>query len=285
MQTKYLIPLCVSALVIAGCDSPEGTAVTMGLEIPALAVGEATAAAPSANQSGDREGLTEREPRPGAQPVGDDGQGAPSGGSGADDDFGLPGELPLPSSMSTQEFEARLFPFLKSRRYVELGWRRDKSVRDTGPYLKGVYYGTHPAVRVYYSPGIMRWLVGGRHGEIPDGEMIIKEQFAPPAARHHDKNEQQLHDALRSWTVMIKDAQGSHDGWFWSNPGASAEVIDHRAVRAIDRAEPTLAEQPTDPEPPVEQPPRQDPVSYKHIPAPQTPERRRWRGVGGKKKM
>ena len=55
-----------------------------------------------------------------------------------------------------------LFAFLNARRYVELGWLRDKGVRDTGPYINGKYYGTHPAVRVYYSPGVMSWLMGGR---------------------------------------------------------------------------------------------------------------------------
>ena len=51
----------------------------------------------------------------------------------------------------------------------------DKGVRDTGPYIDGKYYGTHPAVRVWYSPGVMRWLANGRQGPIPDGEVIIKE--------------------------------------------------------------------------------------------------------------
>lgn len=145
----------------------------------------------------------------------------------ASPEFGQPSDLPRPSTMSTGEFEAILFPFLKARRYRELGWKRDKTVRDTGPFLKGVYYGTHPAVRVYYSPGIIRWLSGGRQGAIADGEMIIKEQYAPPAALHEDKDEQQLRDSLESWTVMVKDSQGSHDGWFWSNPGADAEVVNY----------------------------------------------------------
>ena len=67
---------------------------------------------------------------------------------------------------------------MNTRQYVKLGWLKDKEVRDTGPYIDGKYYGTHPAVRVYYSPGIMSWLMGGRTGKIADGEMIIKEQYA-----------------------------------------------------------------------------------------------------------
>jgi hypothetical protein len=31
-------------------------------------------------------------------------------------------------------------------------------------------------VRIFYSPGVMRWLLDGRRGTIPDGAMIIKEQ-------------------------------------------------------------------------------------------------------------
>ena len=68
-------------------------------------------------------------------------------------DLGRPAGLPSPSGLTVPRFEGQLFAFLNARRYVELGWLGDKSVRDTGPYHDGKYYGTHPAVRVYYSPG------------------------------------------------------------------------------------------------------------------------------------
>lgn len=141
--------------------------------------------------------------------------------------LGRPGDLPLPSRVSVPQFEAKLFEFLNARRYVQLGWLRDKRVRDTGPYIGGKYYGTHPAVRVYYSPGVMRWLIGGRVGKIPDGEMIIKEQYAAPAIRHRGKTEEELWGSLESWTVMVKDSSGSHDGWFWSNPVKGRCVVDN----------------------------------------------------------
>src|SRR5688572_28892775 len=92
--------------------------------------------------------------------------------------FGRPSGLPLPSQTPLPEYETRLFEFVNARRYAELGWLRDKGVRDTGPFINGTYFGTHPAVRVYYSPGVVRWLMAGRVGTIPDGEMIVKEQFA-----------------------------------------------------------------------------------------------------------
>ena len=51
--------------------------------------------------------------------------------------------------------------------------------RLTGPYVgkigSGESFGTHPAVRIYYSPEVVDWLCNGREGEIPDGAMIVKE--------------------------------------------------------------------------------------------------------------
>ncbi len=142
-------------------------------------------------------------------------------------DLGRSIEWPLPSQVSLAAYEERLFAFLNARGYRSLGWRQDKGVRDTGPYIKGKSFGTHPAVRVVYSPGVVRWLLNGRSGAIPDGEMIIKEQYPAPAARHAGKSEPELWDALESWTVMVKDSAGSHDGWFWSNPAKGQCVVDN----------------------------------------------------------
>ncbi len=144
--------------------------------------------------------------------------GAPQRPDAPAPELGQPSDLPLPSQLAVPEFEGKLFDFLNARQYVKLGWLRDKCVRDTGPYVAGKYYGTHPAVRVYYSPGAMRWLMNGRVGKVPDGEMIVKEQYAAPAIRHRGKTEEELWGALESWTVMVKDSAGSRDGWFWSNP-------------------------------------------------------------------
>ena len=119
--------------------------------------------------------------------------------------------LPLPSSMSPDEFHDKLLAFLQNTEYVKLNWCVDKGVRDTGPYVSSEYLGVHPAVKVYYSPAIMHWLINGRIDSIPDGAMIVKEMYFPgPAARYQGKP---LTPA--SWTVMIKDSKGSKDGWFW----------------------------------------------------------------------
>ena len=146
--------------------------------------------------------------------------------------------LPLPTTMSHIEYEKILFPFIKSRAYAtQLGWGHDKYVRDTGAYVKGKYYGTHPAVRCFYSPKVMYWLTGEpdfwpegrdagvaphkgpREGVIPDGGMIIKEMLPPPAARYEGMTEEEILAVLRLPTsagcdVMIKDSSGSPDGWF-----------------------------------------------------------------------
>ena len=119
---------------------------------------------------------------------------------------GLCAPLPLPSAVGVVEYERRLIPFLKGRCYQ--GWVADREVRDTGPFVAGVYYGTHPAVKVFYSPGMWDWLKKqNRRGDAPDGAVIIKEQFTPPASE----------DAtLNGWSIMVRDAKGSWDGWYWS---------------------------------------------------------------------
>src|SRR4051794_32947950 len=52
-------------------------------------------------------------------------------------ELGRPSDLPRSSGMTVPQFESKLFAFLNARRYVELGWHRDKAVRDTGPYING----------------------------------------------------------------------------------------------------------------------------------------------------
>lgn len=113
----------------------------------------------------------------------------------------------LPSQIGAARFEGQLVAFLKRRGYS--GWVHDPEVRSTGPWIDGQNYGTHPAVRVYYSPGVWAWLQGGRKGVIPDGAVIIKEQYAPPAGRQPPK--------LQGYAVMVRDSRASWDGWYWSS--------------------------------------------------------------------
>lgn len=128
----------------------------------------------------------------------------PGGWAGA---FGEKFPAALPSQIGAARFEGQLVAFLGRRGYA--GWVHDREIRSTGPWIDGQNYGTHPAVRVYYSPGVWAWLQGGRKGGIPDGATIIKEQYAPPAGRQPPK--------LVGYAVMVRDSQASWDGWYWSS--------------------------------------------------------------------
>lgn len=131
--------------------------------------------------------------------------------------------LPLPSQVPEPIYQARLYAFLEGLVYREAGWVKDKFIRDTGPYKNGIYYGTHPAVRIYYSPEMMTWLRGGRQGEIPDGAVIIKEMYPPPAARYAEGDPKA--DLIpKQWTVMVRDKSGAVDGWYWAYHGTGDPV-------------------------------------------------------------
>lgn len=162
-------------------------------------------------------------------------------------EYGYPAKLPLPSSMPLQDYETLLYTWLMERKYQDLNWRKDKAVRDTGPFVNSVYYGTHPAVRIYYSPEVVTWLENNRQGDLPDGSIIIKEMFHPPAVFYQQMADnpkyqnQADYDAfvdsmVFSWTVMVRDKNASRDGWFWANPGApkQGEKISAAVTRQLD---------------------------------------------------
>lgn len=117
--------------------------------------------------------------------------------------------LPLPSSMGVQAYEVKLNRFLRDGCY--LGWVHDREIRNTGPFIDGRNFGTHPAVRVYYSPSVWEWMtVKHRQGRIPDGGIIVKEMYTPPASPT---------TPLEGWTTMVRDSAGSWDGWYWGYAG------------------------------------------------------------------
>jgi hypothetical protein len=143
----------------------------------------------------------------------------------------------LPSKTGTVAFEQRLSDYVNNNCYkTDPGWKADFEIRDTGSYLGGKYYGTHNAVRVYYSPEIVKWLGDGREGQrkegdIPDGAAIIKEMYPAPAQQNADpkikcNDPSGKNDPYRckGLAIMFKDRQGSYDGWFWSdgNPASYA---------------------------------------------------------------
>ena len=121
-----------------------------------------------------------------------------------------PGPTCLPSVIGVECFELQLDKFLKDGGY--LSWQHDREIRTTGPYINGLSYGVHPAVKIYYSPEMWNWMIHGRRGEIPDGAMIVKEQYPLPAQPQPTADYK-----LQGYSVMVRDGKASWDGWYWSS--------------------------------------------------------------------
>ena len=140
--------------------------------------------------------------------------------------------LPLPCTMPLQDYQRVLAHWVNNREYEKLGWAVDKNVRDTGPFILGENYGTHPAVRIVYSPEVVEWLENGREGELPPGAMIIKQNLLPPADRFNDRRSEfdseeawsaMVQASVSSYAIMIRDCQ-TLDGWFWAGPAVVSKV-------------------------------------------------------------
>ncbi len=136
----------------------------------------------------------------------------------------------LPSQIGASAYEQLLSDYVNNECYkTDPGWKSDLEIRDTGAYLGGKYYGTHNAVKVYYSPEIVRWLGSNKEGDrkegdIADGGTIIKEMFPAPAQQNadprfkcNDKISPNDPYRCRGMAIMVKDKRGSYDGWFWSD--------------------------------------------------------------------
>ena len=79
----------------------------------------------------------------------------------------VPPELKIPAKLQPGEpadFERGLLGYFGSLKYRALGWCVDVGVRDSGPYVNQVNYGTHMAVRIYYSKEVRDWLLSGARG-------------------------------------------------------------------------------------------------------------------------
>src|SRR3954453_5500492 len=142
----------------------------------------------------------------------------PAGGNPCPNARDVPQELKIPATLQPGEpvdFERSLLAYFGSLKYRGLGWCVDVGVRDSGPYLNQVNYGTHMAVRIYYSKEVSDWLLGGRKGAIADGAVIIKEQYLPPAQPWWELYGGKPQGSPGDWVFMIKNAKASHDGWFW----------------------------------------------------------------------
>ena len=104
---------------------------------------------------------------------------------------------PLPPA-AEPDFLVHLTPFMNDLCYQKQNWQHDAQVRTSD--------GVHPYVRVWYSPSLFNWItVKNRVGPVPNGAMVVKEQYQGPA------------DPMFGWTVMVKDANLSWDGWYWAD--------------------------------------------------------------------
>ena len=95
--------------------------------------------------------------------------------------------------------------------------------------LSGAATGNHDAqvrtsdgvdlyVKVWYSAFALE--TGGRlsnrQGNVPDGAMLVKEQYVSLTA------------ALHEWTIMVKDSTGLWDGWYWADLSAPSTKLKCR---------------------------------------------------------
>ena len=131
-------------------------------------------------------------------------------------------------------YQAKLAQFLRNycHRDEASGWKRDKHVRDTGPFIgtlkngkwTGTYFGTHAPVVTWYSPDMVEWLKSNR------ARRACRPARRAAGSRRRDHGQGDVPAAggrLRRasirciWrrpsgaAVMVRDAGGSHDGWFW----------------------------------------------------------------------
>lgn len=113
------------------------------------------------------------------------------------------------------------------------GWVRDKDVRDTGPFVAwrdennqwtGEYHGLHKPVVIWYSPEMLPWLERNRPEDpamapaevepVPDEVIIVKEMYTAPGSRCRGLDIAKMRPK-HGIAYMVRDAKGSHDGWFW----------------------------------------------------------------------
>jgi hypothetical protein len=142
-------------------------------------------------------------------------------------------EVREPSRLPLDAYEVKLGHYLRNfcHRDSEVGWQRDKGVRDTGPFAatlvdgawQGQYYGTHAPVVIWYSPEMLDWLRanradGGALAEpapVPAGAIMVKEMYPVPAAACAGVEDVTRLLPTSGAAVMVRDPAGSKDGWYW----------------------------------------------------------------------
>ncbi len=154
-----------------------------------------------------------------------------------------------PSALPLEKYERVLGDFLRHfcHRDEDLGWKPDKAVRDTGPYIAtlsggewaGQPYGTHMPVVIWYSPEMIAWMKANRPPEeadapanpppVPDGAILVKEMYDAPAAACAGVPVTHLLPSNGA-AVMIRDRGASKDGWFWGWFGWKGWTPDYPAT-------------------------------------------------------
>ena len=140
---------------------------------------------------------------------------------------------PLTDLDAKNAYDQALQAFLRTQAYEkELGWAGDKQWRLTGPYVgdigSGASYGSHPAVQVFYSPEVVAWMCGDRTTALPDGAMVVKAMHGIDQDLGIRLKKNACMDITADpepdgWTVIVKNAAASTDGWYWGYYGAASD--------------------------------------------------------------
>ena len=78
---------------------------------------------------------------------------------------------PLPPA-TDPDFLTHLTAFMNAFCYKTENWQHDAQVRTSDA--------VHPYVRLWYSPALYKWMTEGRVTNVPDGAMVVKEQYQSP---------------------------------------------------------------------------------------------------------
>lgn len=147
----------------------------------------------------------------------------------------LPEDLRKPPSMqdltAKNLYDQRLQAFLRAQTYeTDLNWSSDKQWRLTGPYVgdigSGDNYGSHPGVKIYYSPEVVQWMCSDRSSPLPDGAMVIKAMHGIDQDLGIELKDNACMEITQdpepsSWTIIVKNAEATTDGWYWGYYSAS----------------------------------------------------------------
>jgi hypothetical protein len=113
---------------------------------------------------------------------------------------GACGPLPPPS---WPKFKDKFDKFVMALCYQKQQWPHEANRRSS----EGLHA---PFVKLWYSPQLYRWMTtGNRQGQIPDGSVVIKEEYGDDVPT----------SPIIFWSGMIKDSRLWWDGWYWAVVG------------------------------------------------------------------